>query len=86
MFDAYLREALLVVIIASAIPLISASAVGFLVGVFQTATQLQEQTVSYLLKVSASVIALYVAWGWISDRVVSLTRDLLLSFVALGRM
>lgn len=86
MFDAYLREALTVVIIASAVPLLSASAIGLLVGVIQTATQLQEQTISYVLKISASAAAMFVCWGWLSDLVVRLTSDLFNSFTALGRM
>lgn len=86
MFDAYLREALIVVVLASAVPLLSASVMGLFVGVVQTATQLQEQTVSYLLKLAASAVAMFVCWGWLSDLVIRLTHDLLTSFTALGRM
>jgi type III secretion HrpO family protein len=60
------REALWLVLVISAPPIIAASAVGLLVAFLQAATQLQEQTLIYTLKfitiaitllLSASVIA-----------------------------
>jgi type III secretion protein S len=53
-------EALWLVLLLSAPPIIAASAVGLLVAIVQAATQLQEQTLQYTLKFFAVVITLFV--------------------------
>lgn len=53
-------EALWLVLLLSAPPIIAASAVGLLVAVIQAATQLQEQTLQYTLKFFAIVLTLFV--------------------------
>lgn len=53
-------EALWLVLLLSAPPIIAASAVGLLVAVVQAATQLQEQTLQYTLKFFAVVLTLFV--------------------------
>jgi type III secretion protein S len=53
-------EALWLVLLLSAPPIIAASAVGLLVAVVQAATQLQEQTLQYTLKFFAIVLTLFV--------------------------
>jgi flagellar biosynthesis protein FliQ len=44
--------------------LMSALAVGLLIGIFQAATQIQEMTLSFIPKLLALVIALFVAGPW----------------------
>jgi type III secretion protein S len=53
------NEALWLVLILSAPPIIAASVVGLLVALVQAATQLQEQTLQYTLKFFAIVLALF---------------------------
>jgi type III secretion protein S len=53
-------EALWLVLLLSAPPVIAASAVGLLVAVVQAATQIQEQTLQFTLKFFAVVITLFV--------------------------
>lgn len=53
-------EALWLVLLLSAPPIIAASIVGLLVAVVQAATQLQEQTLQYTLKFFAIVLTLFV--------------------------
>lgn len=53
-------EALWLVLLLSAPPIIAASAVGLLVAVIQAATQLQEQTLQYTLKFFAIVLTLFI--------------------------
>ncbi|MCH4891545.1 MULTISPECIES: type III secretion system export apparatus subunit SctS [unclassified Sphingomonas] len=53
-------EALWLVLLLSAPPIIAASAVGLLVAIVQAATQLQEQTLQYTLKFFAVVLTLFV--------------------------
>lgn len=53
-------DALWLVLILSAPPIIAASVVGLLVAIVQAATQLQEQTLQYTLKFFAIVFTLFV--------------------------
>ena len=53
-------EALWLVLLLSAPPVIAASVVGLLVAVVQAATQVQEQTLQYTLKFFAIVLTLFV--------------------------
>jgi type III secretion protein S len=53
-------QALWLVLLLSAPPIIAASIVGLLVAVVQAATQLQEQTLQYTLKFFAIVLTLFV--------------------------
>lgn len=53
-------EALWLVLLLSAPPIIAASAVGLLVAIVQAATQLQEQTLQFTLKFFAIVLTLFV--------------------------
>lgn len=53
-------DALWLILILSAPPIIAASVVGLLVAVVQAATQLQEQTLQYTLKFFAIVFTIFV--------------------------
>lgn len=53
-------EALWLVLLLSAPPVIAASIVGLLVAVIQAATQIQEQTLQYTLKFFAIVLTLFI--------------------------
>lgn len=52
-------QALWLVLLLSAPPIIAASVVGLLVAVVQAATQLQEQTLQYTLKFFAIVLTIF---------------------------
>ena len=58
------REALYVTMLLSGPLLLSALAVGLLIGVFQAATQIQEMTLSFIPKLAALVFALLLAGPW----------------------
>ena len=53
-------QALWLVLLLSAPPIVAASIVGLLVAVVQAATQLQEQTLQYTLKFFAIVITIFI--------------------------
>lgn len=63
------REAVLVVLLVSAPPLLAALVVGLVIGVLQAATQVQEQTLGVVPRLAAVLIALGVAAPWIGARV-----------------
>jgi flagellar biosynthesis protein FliQ len=53
-----IREGLLLVIILSAPPLLASLIIGLLVGIFQAATQIQDQTVSFVPKLLVVIVVL----------------------------
>jgi type III secretion protein S len=55
-----MNEALWLVLILSAPPIVVASVVGLLIAILQSATQLQEQTLQYTAKFLAIVLTLFV--------------------------
>ena len=54
-----LNEALWLVLVLSAPPVLAAAAVGLLVAIVQAATQIQEQTLQYALKFFAIVLTIF---------------------------
>ena len=52
------REGLLVVLLLSGPPLLVSLAVGLLVGIFQSATQLHDQTISFVPKLAVVTLTL----------------------------
>jgi flagellar biosynthetic protein FliQ len=71
------QQALWVTIMISAPLLLSALAVGLLVGMFQAATQINEMTMSFIPKLLVMVAALVIAGPWMLDVIVSYTRQLM---------
>ncbi len=62
------REALVLVLLVSAPPLLAALAVGLATGVLQAATQVQEPAIGVVPRLAAVLAALAVAAPWIAAR------------------
>ena len=71
------REALLLVLVVSAPPLLAALAVGLVTGVLQAATQVQEPSVAVVPRLAAVLGALTLAAPWIGARVVRFAQTCL---------
>ncbi len=56
--------------------LLTALLVGFMISLFQAATQIQEQTLSFVPKIIAVAIALLVTGNWVLAELVSFTQSL----------
>ena len=56
--------------------LLTALLVGFLISLFQAATQIQEQTLSFVPKMIAVAIALLVTGNWVLNEMVTFTQSL----------
>lgn len=76
-------EALYLIVILAAPLLLSALFVGLIVGVFQAATQIQEQTLSFIPKLVALVVALIVMGPWLLQAWLSFTQDLFMRIPSL---
>ena len=61
-------------------------AVGLIVSIFQTATQIQDQILAFIPKVLAMFIALLIAFPWIMDKMINFTAQVLLEFPVWIRM
>ena len=69
-------EMLWVTILVAAPLLLSALAVGLLVGMFQAATQINEMTLSFIPKLGILVVALFVFGPWMLSNIVDFTQQL----------
>ncbi|MGD9598622.1 MAG: flagellar biosynthesis protein FliQ [Steroidobacteraceae bacterium] len=70
------RHALEVTLLLAAPLLLTALAVGLLVGIFQAATQVNEMTLSFIPKLVAMAAALMLAGPWMLKLIVAYTREL----------
>ncbi len=71
------QQALWVTMLIAAPLLLSALAVGLLIGMFQAATQINEMTLSFIPKLLVLVAALVVAGPWMLSVIVNYTRQLM---------
>ena len=74
-----IREGLLLVIVLSAPPLIASLLIGLFVGVFQAATQIQDQTVSFVPKLLIVIIVLAALGPLLGAQLLRFTQAVLAS-------
>lgn len=65
----YSYEALLLILILSGPPIIFASVVGLFVAIFQAATQIQEQTLSFAVKLVVVMATVLFMGGWLGSMI-----------------
>ncbi len=63
------QEALLLVLLLSLPPIIVASIVGTVVSLFQALTQIQEQTLSFAIKLIAVILTIFATGGWLGQEI-----------------
>lgn len=73
------NSALYLIMYLSAPLLLAALITGFVISVLQAATQIQEQTLSFIPKLVAIVIALMVTGPWMLQLWLTFTHDLFMS-------
>ena len=71
------KQALELVLLLTAVILLPALAVGLLVSMFQAATQLNEQTLSFIPKLGITFVTLLVAGSWLLQMLMTFTQRLL---------
>lgn len=84
--DMFLREAFFIVIVLSFVPLVVGSGVGLLVGIVQTATQVQEQSIGFLLRFAAVSLVIGCTVNWWTTILVQFIQQALGSFASLGKI
>ena len=77
------EDALLLIVSLAAPLLLSALLVGLLVGVLQAVTQIQEQTLSFIPKLMALVVALTLMGPWLLQLWITFTQELFMQIPSL---
>ncbi len=70
------NQVLYLVLLLSAPPIAIATLVGLSVGLFQTVTQLQEQTLPFGVKLLAVCLCLYILSGWFGETLMNFGREM----------
>jgi flagellar biosynthetic protein FliQ len=76
------REAIVIATLISAPVLIAGMLVGLIVGLIQALTQIQEQTVAFVPKLIAMVLALGLSLPWVLSRLIEYSHDLIANIPA----
>ena len=71
-----LRSGVWVVIKIAAPMLVLSMAVGVLLAIFQAVTQVHEQTLSFIFKVTVVVLVLLVGGGWMMETLLDFSRSI----------
>jgi type III secretion protein S len=75
-------QALMLILILSAPPILISMVLGLLVAIFQAATQIQEQTLSFTIKLFAVILSLITMGGWLSGQLIQYTTTI---FTGIGK-
>lgn len=77
------RDALWMTVLLAGPLLGAALAVGLLIGILQAATQIQEMTLSFIPKLLALVVALFIAGPWMIQVLVTFSKRLIVGIPGL---
>ena len=76
-------QAMIMILILSGPPIIIASILGLVVAIIQAATQIQEQTFSFAIKMVAVVGTIMMMGGWISGAIMQFALEIFTNFYRL---
>ncbi len=71
------KSALMVAVMLAAPILLSALIIGVSIGVFQAATQINEQTLSFVPKLAAMAATIFIAAPWMLSVMMDFTRSII---------
>ena len=67
-------QAMLLILILSGPPILISMVLGLMVAIFQAATQIQEQTLSFTVKLFATIFTIIIMGGWLGGQVLQFTN------------
>ncbi|MCB1119591.1 MAG: type III secretion system export apparatus subunit SctS [Chlamydiia bacterium] len=73
-------QGLMLILILSAPPIFISMFFGILVAIFQAATQIQEQTLSFTVKLVAVILTLMMFGGWLGSQIMSFAANIFTHF------
>lgn len=85
MFNVYIYEACILVLVCSGIPLVVSSIVGVMVSIIQAATQIQEQTITYFCKLLGVGATLALLGGYFGTQLIEFMQQTIISLAYFGR-
>jgi len=83
--ESMIMEGLAVTTILAGIPLCASLLVGLLLSVLQAATQIQEQTLTFVPKLAAVALILWLLGAWMTNEMVDFSTSLLNQMAHLAR-
>ena len=75
-------QGLLLILILSAPPVLISMILGTIVAIFQAATQIQEQTLSFVVKLVSVTLALMVMGTWLGMQIMQFAGNIFTNFPA----
>ncbi len=79
------KKAVETVLLTSAPMLIAAMVVGLLISIFQAATQINEQTMTFIPKIVAVFLTLLIFGPWIIELLVTFTTGIISQIATVGK-
>ena len=73
-------QSLLLILILSGPPVIISTTLGLFVAIVQAATQIQEQTLSFTVKLIAVILTLLLLGGWLSAQIMQFANNIFINF------
>lgn len=73
-------QALFLILLLSGPPIIISMVLGLLVAIFQAATQIQEQTLSFTVKLFAVILTLMFLGGWLGAQILHFAYTIFTNF------
>ncbi|WP_100158977.1 type III secretion system export apparatus subunit SctS [Proteus columbae] len=71
------NKAVYLVILLSAGPIAIATFIGLLIGLLQTITQVQEQTLPFGVKLVGVFVCLLITMGWMGDKILVYAKEMM---------
>lgn len=85
MFDSIIHQSFMLIILVSGIPLVAASILGLLIAIVQGATSVQEQSITYLVKLLAVSGVLATCGSWFFSELSTFVQESFQSMLYIGR-
>jgi type III secretion protein S len=76
----YAYQGLLLILILSAPPVLISMFLGTVVAIFQAATQIQEQTLSFVVKLVSVTLSLMFMGAWLGGQIMTFAADIFTNF------
>ncbi len=73
-------QSLILILLLSGPPILISTLLGLMVAIFQAATQIQEQTLSFMVKLFAVMLTLLFMGGWLSAQIMQFTGNIFMNF------
>ena len=70
------NKAIYLTLVLSAVPVLVATLIGLIVGIIQTVTQLQEQTLPFGLKLLGVCVCIFLLSGWMGESLMAYSKEL----------